>query len=1422
MKSEFWTPVLFGLLLLPSAARGDLIHHWEFEGEYLDTAGGVDGTPFGAAAFTSDARVGDQALQVNGNGDHVEMPDAASMQFGPVDSYSLTAWVKPAAGTSGWRGVVNKGRDIPPWYGIWINPDNQWTYGTEPNNLAGPQVTFDEWTHVAIVQDGAAGTRELYINGTLEASEIARDAINPGNLWMGGAASVAEWFTGNIDDVRIYDEALDATGVLLAAIGGEAVAIITRDIQDGFFGGDLIEVALDVDVLEPITTLEIREVIPRGFFASNPRNGGTIEEDSPAPGRQTVVWTLNDLAGQDFISLFYDIQVPLPYPASAFNRSSATADGEPVLILGDRVFPGGFDYVTQSLHILLKQPSWMANPPGTCDCNPPWSATPGLAGIRQDYLTDGDALGEQAIVPAPNEEVFPDYSGASPSPGPLTATSGTWLPTPRGGGGMEKWFELNTGDPQNVMAYVAFYIVNPLNAPLTAIIGSASDDSQQILIDGKEVWINNVCRGSASSNILDFSPPVDISPGKHLVLQKVFEGCGGFDCAMIFLDDENNPLPLEFSIDPVGYSTSKAFVLRDIPDIGPGETGTVSLKLRVKEPVDGAVIEENVPAGLVISSITDGGVLAGQQITWTIQGELERHDYTYSIEVPGSAVDGAFDGTVTLEGEVFPILGESAFTGGILTADGFIKHWLVLGPLDTSGLWLGDLVNPPANAIDGPSATPENGDIRLDWLTDGIITEANIRPFNGMRVATIFMGPAGDGITSSKANGLDFLNRPCAPEEPTWEKFVTTTTTFNNNDYFGEDIDTHTTYAACYIQVPREITTNVAFHSDDAFIVYLDGTEVAAYEPPPCSGDPLVGCGRAYGAEGAIADTAPIVIEEGEHFLLTRVHDGYGGSGHRLRFQDDGGNPLLPPDLQVRLHPVENPPEVYLRRILSSRTFRRGQPVLVTLRAEVEGSHDIGIKEVLPLDWTADPGSITDGGVLNGDRIEWTLTGVVGIKEIAYELVPAIPCPGGGRFCGNGPLGSEYTVDGSTTHSLKGDEALDRDRSPSDDDVAPWDSRDIGPRGGGVELIDIDGLDVELVGRGGGFIRTNDEFRFLSRPAAGDFEISAKIECLEDPGGSGEAGLHGRNSFDPGAAQITLGLAGSPGGTWQLQGTYRDEDGRNARPYTITQGRDVDQLPIWLRMSRTSDTILLERSDDGANWTEITTREVLGDRVQLTADLLVGLAVTGGGLGTTGALFREANCSLCGEGVPAPVNLTAVGGPGKVILTWESPRGNIQPEAYVILRDGSDLTEVDASRTAYEDTGLDPDTQYCYTVKSRVAEELSGNSNEACATTDEKAGEVFKRGDADGNGSVELTDVIRALTWQFVGGVEINCQDAADIDDDGAITLTDAIRSLNYQFVGVAGTIPDPPGPIQCGPDANEDGLPPCVYPEGSCNQSSQ
>ncbi|MGH9360695.1 MAG: hypothetical protein ACRD2T_02175, partial [Thermoanaerobaculia bacterium] len=93
----------------------------------------------------------------------------------------------------------------------------------------------------------------------------------------------------------------------------------------------------------------------------------------------------------------------------------------------------------------------------------------------------------------------------------------------------------------------------------------------------------------------------------------------------------------------------------------------------------------------------------------------------------------------------------------------------------------------------------------------------------------------------------------------------------------------------------------------------------------------------------------------------------------------------------------------------------------------------------------------------------------------------------------------------------------------------------------------------------------------------------------------------------------------------------------------------------------------------------------------------------------------------------------------------------------------------------------------------------------------------FKRGDTNGDGTVDLTDPVALLGYLFLGQAIPECLDAADADDSGDLVLTDAIVSLGWQFLG--GEAPPDPGPSACGPDRTPRDPPfaACVYPAESC-----
>ncbi|MBI4604056.1 MAG: VCBS repeat-containing protein [Planctomycetes bacterium] len=80
----------------------------------------------------------------------------------------------------------------------------------------------------------------------------------------------------------------------------------------------------------------------------------------------------------------------------------------------------------------------------------------------------------------------------------------------------------------------------------------------------------------------------------------------------------------------------------------------------------------------------------------------------------------------------------------------------------------------------------------------------------------------------------------------------------------------------------------------------------------------------------------------------------------------------------------------------------------------------------------------------------------------------------------------------------------------------------------------------------------------------------------------------------------------------------------------------------------------------------------------------------------------------------------------------------------------------------------------------------------------------FLRGDADADGTWNITDPVALLEHLFLNSRRLPCRDAADADDDGLLRLTDAVVLLSYLFLG--GRQLPAPFP-RCGYDPTRDGV---------------
>ncbi|MDP2895974.1 MAG: LamG-like jellyroll fold domain-containing protein, partial [bacterium] len=236
----------FGLALWPVHAdiEEGLVGHWKLDDgvdnpgttTVLDSVGGHHGTLVNGPIWTDSVLDYGGALSFDGIDDHVEIPHSDDLTFTASDSYTVTTWVNVTALPGHWAGIVDKSRDISPHYGLWIDASNQWVAGDV--NIIGSTVTLG-WHHLALVQDGSANTRTVYVDGTVDITGSAITANGAGDLWFGGAKSVTEYLEGVIDDVRIYNRALSAEDVLeLIDWTGSSGANAGKDL--GVYGGDRV------------------------------------------------------------------------------------------------------------------------------------------------------------------------------------------------------------------------------------------------------------------------------------------------------------------------------------------------------------------------------------------------------------------------------------------------------------------------------------------------------------------------------------------------------------------------------------------------------------------------------------------------------------------------------------------------------------------------------------------------------------------------------------------------------------------------------------------------------------------------------------------------------------------------------------------------------------------------------------------------------------------------------------------------------------------------------------------------------------------------------------------------------------------------------------------------------------------------------
>ena len=187
-----------------------LVAHWKFDdgsgGTAIDSAGTNNGALIGNPTWTT-GRV-DGALSFDGAGDYVVAAPVAPLA-GNVST--VQAWIRVDASAGPWNPVLMQNSVSTYGYYFYVSNSKPDLYIFDSSGFAqatSPEVlNADQWYHIAGTNDGSS--LKLYVDGRLKdsASSTGLTGVNE-NVCIGCEPVSATYYTGLIDDVRIYDRAV--------------------------------------------------------------------------------------------------------------------------------------------------------------------------------------------------------------------------------------------------------------------------------------------------------------------------------------------------------------------------------------------------------------------------------------------------------------------------------------------------------------------------------------------------------------------------------------------------------------------------------------------------------------------------------------------------------------------------------------------------------------------------------------------------------------------------------------------------------------------------------------------------------------------------------------------------------------------------------------------------------------------------------------------------------------------------------------------------------------------------------------------------------------------------------------------------------------------------------------------------------------
>ena len=218
-------------VLAPASLHAAIVGHWALDdpagtsgtGAVVDSQHARNGITIGSPTFGGGGANANTGTSASFPGTtHIDVP--YSPDLNPA-SFTATAWIYPTGGTGHRSPLTSRnGGGGGQGYILYINPGNQWDFWTgngptasDWHELAGGAVAFNAWSHLAISFDAATNTKTIYVNGNPTNSAVgpnyAPNTVDDLHIGSGGDTGTQYVFAGAVDDVVLFNEALDQTAI---------------------------------------------------------------------------------------------------------------------------------------------------------------------------------------------------------------------------------------------------------------------------------------------------------------------------------------------------------------------------------------------------------------------------------------------------------------------------------------------------------------------------------------------------------------------------------------------------------------------------------------------------------------------------------------------------------------------------------------------------------------------------------------------------------------------------------------------------------------------------------------------------------------------------------------------------------------------------------------------------------------------------------------------------------------------------------------------------------------------------------------------------------------------------------------------------------------------------------------------------------